>query len=48
MHTLVFPITTYSYEGQTVNEADRKKNKLIHLKYGVEGELHEDPGPPER
>ena len=46
IHILVCPVTVYRYKSWTVKKADEKK--LIHLKYGVEGELYRYPGLPER
>ena len=46
IHTLVFPITMYRCKSWTVKKADSKK--LMHLKYGVGGELYGYPGLPER
>ena len=46
IHTLVFPITMHRCKGWTGKKADRKR--LIHLKYGVGGELYRYTGLPER
>ena len=44
-HTLVLPITVHRCKSWTVKKADREKR--IHLKYGVGGELCGYPGLPE-
>lgn len=46
IHTLIFPITRYECKSRMVKKADRKKKrKLIHLKYGIGGELYGYPRP---
>lgn len=49
IHIFAFPVTMEGCESWTGKRANRKKKKkknLIHLEYGVEGELY--PGPPKR
>lgn len=46
IHTLIFPVTMYKCKRQIVKKAGREK--WIHLKYSVGGELYEYAGPPER
>lgn len=47
IHTLLFPITMYVCKCWTVKKTDRrKKKKLVHLKFGVGGDLYGYPRSP--